>query len=53
MVDQKYSWIHTSNPQEVLCEGLTQEVDLEFYRGFDPEEKEVIISNPPELFSHW
>jgi len=50
LVDQEDSWIHTSNPQEVLCEVLTQKVDLDFPRRFDQEEKEVIISIPLNCF---
>jgi len=50
LVDQEDSWIHTSNPQEVLCEVLTQEVDLEFSRRFRQEKEEVIISNPRNCF---
>jgi len=50
VIDQEGSWIHTSNPQEVLCEVLTQEVDLVFFRRIDQEEKEFIISNSLNFF---
>ena len=38
VIDKEDAWILTRTPQEILCEVLTEEVDLKFQRNFDEEE---------------